>query len=44
MLHLSSESGKGLSDAQAWSQALHKLWDNMVDREMYLTGGIGAIA
>ncbi|KAF5576408.1 DUF1680 domain-containing protein [Fusarium pseudocircinatum] len=44
MLHLSAESGKVLPDAQAWSQALHKLWDNMVDRKMYSTGGIGAMA
>ncbi|KAF5608348.1 DUF1680 domain-containing protein [Fusarium pseudoanthophilum] len=44
MLHLSAESGRVLPDPQAWSQALHKLWDNMVDRKMYLTGGIGAMA
>ncbi|SCO80132.1 related to DUF1680 domain protein [Fusarium oxysporum] len=44
MLHLSAESGKALPDAEAWSQALHRLWDSMVDRKMYLTGGIGAMA
>ncbi|HEX9828522.1 MAG TPA: glycoside hydrolase family 127 protein [Flavobacteriaceae bacterium] len=26
----------------AYSQAVHKLWDNMVYKKMYLTGGIGA--
>jgi DUF1680 family protein len=24
-------------------RAMYRLWDNMVDRKMYLTGGIGAI-
>ncbi|KAF5697943.1 DUF1680 domain-containing protein [Fusarium mundagurra] len=43
MLHLSAESGKVLPNAQAWSQTLHKLWVNMVDRKMYLTGGIGTM-
>lgn len=27
----------------AYMAALHRLWDNMVDRKMYVTGGIGAI-
>jgi uncharacterized protein len=44
MLHLSAKNGKTLPDAEAWSQALHRLWDNMVDKKMYLTGGIGAMA
>jgi hypothetical protein len=26
----------------AYSQAVHKLWDNMVYKKMYITGGIGA--
>lgn len=30
-------------DAQAWKAAALRLWDNMVDKKMYLTGGIGAI-
>ncbi|KAB5566694.1 hypothetical protein GE09DRAFT_1284443 [Coniochaeta sp. 2T2.1] len=30
-------------DAKAWTTAAHRLWDNMVDKKMYLTGGIGAI-
>lgn len=26
-----------------WRQAVDRLWNNMVDRKMYLTGGIGAV-
>ncbi|KAJ4377519.1 hypothetical protein N0V83_000344 [Neocucurbitaria cava] len=26
-----------------WLTALHRLWDNMVDKKMYVTGGVGAI-
>ncbi|KAJ9613731.1 hypothetical protein H2204_014694 [Knufia peltigerae] len=29
--------------AQRLKDAIYRLWDNMVDRKMYLTGGIGAI-
>lgn len=30
-------------DAEAWKAAALRQWDNMVDKKMYLTGGIGAI-
>jgi len=30
-------------DSKAWKAAALRLWDNMVDKKMYLTGGIGAI-
>ncbi|KAB5523172.1 hypothetical protein GE09DRAFT_493166 [Coniochaeta sp. 2T2.1] len=30
-------------DTKAWKAAALRLWDNMVDKKMYLTGGIGAI-
>ena len=33
-----------LPKAAEWFTALKRLWDNMVDEKMYLTGGIGAIA
>lgn len=29
--------------AAAWLEAANRLWNNMVDKKMYLTGGIGAI-
>lgn len=31
------------SFGQKYLETLRRLWDNMVDRKMYLTGGIGAI-
>ncbi|KAM0437396.1 hypothetical protein ACHAPT_001758 [Fusarium lateritium] len=43
MLYLSKEHGRDIHDAEEWSVALHRLWDNMVDKKMYVTGGIGAI-
>lgn len=30
-------------DVEAWKATALRLWDNMVDKKMYLTGGIGAI-
>lgn len=30
-------------DAEAWKKTAVRLWDNMVDKKMYLTGGVGAI-
>ncbi|CAK7226823.1 hypothetical protein SEUCBS140593_006373 [Sporothrix eucalyptigena] len=29
--------------ANAWSETANRLWNNMTDKKMYLTGGIGAI-
>ncbi|KAF7544783.1 hypothetical protein G7Z17_g9679 [Cylindrodendrum hubeiense] len=43
MIHLSQTADRPLSDSKVWSQAVHRLWDNMVEKKMYLTGGIGAI-
>ncbi len=31
-----------LTDDQAYKDALQKIWDNMVTRKLYITGGIGA--
>ncbi len=31
------------TDHSAYRQALERLWSNMVDKKMYLTGGIGAM-
>lgn len=33
-----------LADADAWLGALHRLWDNMVSKKMYVTGSVGAMA
>ncbi|KAH6996724.1 hypothetical protein BKA56DRAFT_666915 [Ilyonectria sp. MPI-CAGE-AT-0026] len=43
MIYLSTADDRLLPDSKAWSQSLHRLWDNMVEKKMYLTGGIGAI-
>ncbi|KAF4986819.1 hypothetical protein FDECE_15752 [Fusarium decemcellulare] len=43
MLYLSKKDIRPFPDAEAWSKALHRLWDNMVDKKMYVTGGIGSI-
>ncbi|KAM0187279.1 hypothetical protein ACHAPI_011192 [Fusarium lateritium] len=34
---------KSLSTSSQWKDTLYRLWNNMVDKKMYLTGGIGAI-
>ncbi|KAF4812679.1 Non-reducing end beta-L-arabinofuranosidase [Colletotrichum siamense] len=48
LLNLSQGASLGtsqeLAEADAWLAALRRLWANMVDRKMYLTGGIGAVA
>lgn len=41
-LHHSGNKPIG-GDADSWSLALTRLWDNMVGKKMYVTGGIGAI-
>ncbi|KAI8690562.1 hypothetical protein LRP88_07830 [Fusarium phalaenopsidis] len=43
MLYLSKEDGRPIPNAEGWSEAVHRLWDNMVDKKMYMTGGVGAI-
>ncbi|KAI5459575.1 hypothetical protein BGZ63DRAFT_425555 [Mariannaea sp. PMI_226] len=43
MLHLSQIDQRTIPNSENWSQALFRLWDNMVDKKMYLTGGVGAI-
>ncbi|KAF4968212.1 hypothetical protein FZEAL_10421 [Fusarium zealandicum] len=44
MLYLSQKDNRAIPNTQAWSDALYRLWDNMVDKKMYVTGGIGAMA
>ncbi|RSL70524.1 hypothetical protein CEP54_001666 [Fusarium duplospermum] len=43
MIYLSKQDGRPIPNAEGWSKALHRLWNNMVDKKMYLTGGVGAI-
>lgn len=43
MLHLSRTENREIPDAEKWNEALQRLWDNMVGKKMYLTGGIGAM-
>jgi DUF1680 family protein len=44
MVALSHENSQKLDNAAQWQGAIVRLWDNMVDKKMYLTGGIGAMA
>ncbi|KAF4978138.1 hypothetical protein FZEAL_5436 [Fusarium zealandicum] len=43
LLYLHTKGVKSLPDAESWSNALNRLWSNMVDKKMSVTGGIGAI-
>ncbi|KAH8897921.1 DUF1680-domain-containing protein [Thozetella sp. PMI_491] len=38
-----TDKNKTLQDPKEWHEALARLWNNMVDKKMYLTGGIGAM-
>jgi DUF1680 family protein len=33
----------GIADTLQLKTAMYRLWDNMINRKMYITGGIGAI-
>jgi DUF1680 family protein len=44
LLCLDRDGSQKLANRDAWLVALNRLWDNMVDKKMYLTGGIGAVA
>ena len=35
---------KSKTDRDSYRKVLQRLWSNMVDKKMYLTGGIGAMA
>ncbi|KAK2037629.1 DUF1680-domain-containing protein [Colletotrichum somersetense] len=39
-----SARSRPLTAADDWLAALRRLWSNMVDKKMYLTGGVGAVA
>ncbi|KAH8803517.1 hypothetical protein F5884DRAFT_904044 [Xylogone sp. PMI_703] len=43
MVSLSHEGKQQLGKADGWLTSLKRLWNNMVDQKMYLTGGIGAM-
>ena len=40
LVRLDASQSKNISQLKV---ATHRLWDNMIDRKMYTTGGIGAI-
>ncbi|KAF6832561.1 DUF1680 domain-containing protein [Colletotrichum plurivorum] len=48
LLRLSQDAGsvpiQPLAEADQWLTALRRLWNNMVHKKMYLTGGVGAVA
>ena len=43
MVNLDRDNKQKLATSEEWVTALTRLWDNMVDQKMYVTGGIGAI-
>ncbi|KAM5344552.1 hypothetical protein ACJ41O_013087 [Fusarium nematophilum] len=43
LIHLHQTTDQKMSAPKEWTEALTRLWDNMVDQKMYLTGGIGSI-
>ncbi|KAI1061453.1 hypothetical protein LB506_011817 [Fusarium annulatum] len=43
MLCIDISGSQSLSSPSSWKNAVDRLWDNMVAKKMYLTGGIGAI-
>lgn len=43
LLCLDRSGSKALAESDKWGLALRRLWDNMVDKKMYVTGGIGAM-
>ncbi|KAJ0127088.1 Uncharacterized protein HZ326_29810 [Fusarium oxysporum f. sp. albedinis] len=43
MLCIDKSGSQSLSSSSSWKDAVYRLWDNMVTKKMYLTGGIGAI-
>lgn len=43
LLFLTQEDELSLSASEKWLETLNRLWNNMVDQKMYVTGGIGSI-
>ena len=43
MISLSRQEDQVLENVDQWLDTLELLWNNMVDKKMYVTGGIGAI-
>lgn len=43
MVCIDISGAQSLSTSSQWKDTLYRLWNNMVDKKMYLTGGIGAI-
>lgn len=43
MIQLHHKGDKTISNPDAWAEAVSRLWTNLVNKKMYVTGGIGAI-
>ncbi|KAJ4335809.1 hypothetical protein N0V95_008803 [Ascochyta clinopodiicola] len=43
LLCIEKQGLNSMSKSSEWLDALHRLWDNMVDKKMSITGGVGAI-
>ncbi|KAF5573963.1 DUF1680 domain-containing protein [Fusarium pseudocircinatum] len=43
LIRFDKDAQQPLARSAEWRAAVDRLWNNMVDRKMYLTGGIGAI-
>ena len=43
LLCIEKKGSKSMTKSPEWLNALHRLWDNMVDKKMSVTGGVGAI-
>lgn len=43
LLYFNREHSLKLPESDKWLETLNRLWNNMVDQKMYVTGGIGAI-
>ncbi|KAJ4993602.1 Non-reducing end beta-L-arabinofuranosidase [Stagonosporopsis vannaccii] len=43
LLCIAKRGANSMTKSNEWLDALHRLWDNMVDKKMSVTGGVGAI-
>lgn len=43
LIYMTESTDQTAIASKDWMAALTRLWDNMVDRKMYVTGGVGAV-
>lgn len=43
LLCIEKEGKQAMAESSKWLDTLHRLWNNMVDKKMSVTGGVGAI-